>query len=400
MSFPVISERARRTPASPIRRLSHLARLAEQAGKTVYHLNIGQPDLTTPPEFLEGLKQFQSKIVAYEASEGNHDLREAWVGYMNRTLDLNLSTDQLLVTMGASEALVFLFMTLCDPGDEVVIFDPTYANYMGFAAIAGVSLSSIVTNLEDNFSLPDMSEVEAKISPKTKAILLCSPNNPTGTVYSREELQALLEVCEKKNLYLVVDETYRELVYDGLDPLSIFHVAPTSERVIVLDSLSKRFSLCGARIGCLITYNQEILRSALNLAQARLSAPTVEQYAAAFMLSRISDDIIVAARQEYQRRRDVLYECLKKIPGVVVHRSAGAFYTIARFPVDDCEDFARFMLEDFSSGNETVFLAPANGFYMSNGRGSNKVRIAYVLNSESIERSVELIGSGLEEYQS
>lgn len=398
MSQLILSQRARLTPPSPIRRLSHLSQKAKADGKKVYHLNIGQPDIETPAQFMDGVSKYKEKVLAYEGSAGNEELRQSWSNYMNRTLGLKTETAEFLITTGASEALIFIFMVCCDPGDEVIIFDPTYANYIGFAAIAGVKLVPVPCQMDSHFSLPKREDIESKITEKTKAILLCSPNNPTGTVYNEAELKMLLDICNKKNIFFVVDETYREFVYDGVKPLSVLHLDPKNERVIIVDSLSKRFSLCGARIGCLLTSNQNVLKMTLNLAQARLASPTLDQFASAYMLNNIGDEFVSDAIAEYGNRRDVLYKSLKSIPGVHVHKPEGAFYTIARLPVKNAEDFASFLLKDFSHEGATTFVAPAAGFYMEEGRGVNKIRIAYVLNCEDIRRAVQIIQVGLEAY--
>lgn len=393
-----LSNRARQTPPSPIRSLAHLAHKAKKAGIKVYHLNIGQPDIASPKEFFEGIRLFKDEVLAYDNSHGNEELCVAWSELVNRTLDLSTTPEQFLITTGASEALVFLFMTCADPGDEVIIFDPTYANYMGFAAVSGVTLVPMLSDLEHNFSLPPIEQIEKKITNRTRAILLCSPNNPTGTVYSREELQALLDLCDENNFFLIVDETYREFVYDGLEPLSLLQIAPNSDRVIIVDSLSKRYSLCGARVGCLITSNEEVLATALNIAQARLCAPTLEQVAAAHMIRTLGDDYLEKVRDEYQARRDTLYDALRRIPDIAVHKPRGAFYSIVRLPVDDAENFASFLLSDFSLNQQTTFVAPASGFYMQNSRGLKKIRIAYVLERQEIEEAVRVLGAGLEAY--
>lgn len=393
-----LSNRARNTPPSPIRKLAHLANNARRSGTHVFALNIGQPDIESPQEFFDGLKLFKQKIVAYDQSQGNENLCGAWSRYVNRTLQVQTSPEQFLITMGASEALVFLFMTCCDPGDEVIIFDPTYANYLGFAAVAGVTLVPILSNMEDNFALPAKSVIEQKITNRTRAILLCSPNNPTGTVYGRAELQFVLDLCEEHNIFLIVDETYREFVYDELEPLSILHLAPNNRRVIVVDSLSKRFSLCGARIGCLLTSNEEVLSTTLHIAQARLAAPTIDQFASAHMLDNIKDDYLENARNEFKARRDALYYALRAIPNVTVHKPKGAFYTIAQLPVDDAEAFATYLLSQFSYGGKTTFIAPAAGFYMQNSKGTKKARFAFVLKKSEIEAAIEVLAAGLLQY--
>jgi aspartate aminotransferase len=393
-----ISNRARITPPSPIRKLASLANKAKKAGIHVFHLNIGQPDIETPQEFFEGLRRFKRHVVEYEQSQGYEGLCTAWSEYINRTLNIHTTPEQFLITMGASEALVFLFMTCCDPGDEIIIFDPTYANYLGFAAIAGVHLVPVLSNMANDFALPPRDEIERSITNRTRAILLCNPNNPTGTVYSREEIQFLFTLCEEHNLFLIVDETYREFVYDGLKPLSILHMAPDSERVIVVDSLSKRFSLCGARIGCLLTCNQEVLATTLKIAQARLAAPTIDQFASAYMLETIKDSYLEGVRNEFLLRRDALYDALKKIPGVAMHKPKGAFYTVVHLPVPNAEDFAAYLLDRFSYNNKTTFIAPAAGFYMQNAQGIQKARFAYVLNRSEIEEAIEALAAGLEQY--
>lgn len=393
-----ISNRARTTPPSPIRKLAHLANKAKNAGTHVYHLNIGQPDIESPKEFFDGLRLFNQKVVAYEQSQGNEALGIAWSKYTNRTLQLNTRPEQFLITVGASEALVFLFMTCSDPGDEIIIFDPTYANYLGFASIAGVNLVPVLSNMDNDFALPARDKIEQSITPRTRAILLCNPNNPTGTVYSKDDLQFLFELCEEHNLFFIVDETYREFVYDDLTPLSILHLVPNSDRVIVVDSLSKRFSLCGARVGCLLTCNEEILAAVLKIAQARLAAPTIEQFASAHMLEHIQDDFLEAVRREFLSRRNALYSALKQIPNVLIHKPKGAFYTVAQLPVDNAERFASFLLDKFSYNKTTTFIAPAAGFYMQNSQGIREARFAYVLKSSEIEKAIEALAAGLQKY--
>ena len=394
----VPSQRAQNTPSSPIRRLAPLASNAKSRGTKVYHLNIGQPDILSPKVYFEGLKNFHKDIISYESSKGNESLCKAWSEYYNRTLNLKTNPDNFLITMGASEALIFVFMICCDTNDEIIIFDPTYANYIGFGAISGVNLKPITCELENNFALPAKDVILREINPKTKAILLCSPNNPTGTVYTVEELQMLKAICKERNLFLIVDETYRELVYDSIKPLSILHLEDEDDRVIVIDSLSKRFSLCGARVGCLITSNEEVIRTALNLAQARLAGPTLEQFAAAYLLNNIDESFVEKIRIEFENRRNILYREISKIEGIVAHIPKGSFYSIVKLPVPDTEKFCRFLLEDFSSNGETTFIAPATGFYMKEGSGMDKVRIAYVLEEHELVRAIEIIGEGLQEF--
>jgi aspartate aminotransferase len=398
MSQLRISNRARITPPSPIRKLAHLATKAKKSGTHVYHLNIGQPDIESPKEFFDGLDRFKQKVVAYEQSQGYEHLCIAWSNYINRTLQLSTLPEHFLITVGASEALVFLFETCCDPGDEVIIFDPTYANYLGFASIAGVNLVPVLSNMDNDFALPERDKIERSITNHTRAILLCNPNNPTGTVYTREDLQFLFDLCEEHNIFLLVDETYREFVYDDLEPLSILHLVPNSERVIVVDSLSKRFSLCGARIGCLITTNEQVLAATLKIAQARLAAPTIDQFAASYMLEHVPDSYLEQVRNEFLLRRNALYYALKQIPDVLIHKPKGAFYSVVQLPVKNAEDFAAFMLDKFSYKQRTTFIAPAAGFYMHDAQGIQEARFAYVLQKSEIEGAIEVLAAGLEQY--
>ncbi len=398
MPKTALSKRAQNTPPSPIRKLAPLAINAGKAGIHVYKLNIGQPDIESPREYFEGLRLFEEKVIAYEESQGNERLCRAWSKYINRTLNIDTRPEQFIITVGASEALVFTFMTCCDPGDEIIVFDPTYANYLGFAAIAGINLVPVLCRMEDNFALPVRSRIADKISDRTRAVLLCTPNNPTGTVCSKEELRILFDLCEERNLFLIVDETYREFVYDDFEPISALNLEPKSDRIIVIDSLSKRFSLCGARIGCLLTPNEEVLASALKIAQARLAAPTMSQFASAYMLENIKDDFLERVTNEFRARRNKLYAALKEIPGVIAHKPQGAFYTVVQLPVEDADAFATYMLDKFSYDGKTTFIAPAAGFYMQGSQGLQQARIAYVLNKNDIGEAIAVMAKGLESY--
>lgn len=398
MKPPSISIRAQSTPPSPIRKLASLAHAAAAAGTKVYHLNIGQPDLETPAQFWHALGSYGSKVLAYERSQGSDALRQSWAAYMNRTIGTSLSWEEMIITTGASEALIMTFMVCCDPGDEFLIFDPTYANYIGFAAVAGVKLVPVPCYLEQGFALPPLTEIESYLTSRTRGVLLCNPNNPTGTVYSRSELSMLLDLCREHGLFLVLDETYREFVYDGLKPLSVLALAPDDPHVIVVDSLSKRFSLCGARIGTLITSSSDVMTATVNIAQARLAAPTLEQFAAAEMLRTLPDSYLAGVRAEFESRRDCLCNALAAIPGVEVPRPRGAFYAVARLPLANAEMFARFMLERFSYQGATLFMAPAAGFYMDPARGQAKVRLAYVLRCAEIQGAVEILAQGLKAW--
>lgn len=364
----------------------------------MYRLNIGQPDLLSPPEFLEGVRHYSSPVVAYETSQGNKPLVDAWCKSLNEDYQLDITDQQMLVTMGASEALIFTFMVCCDPGDEILVFDPTYANYIGFSAISGVRLVPLPCVIEDNFAISKREEIERFISPYTRAILLCNPNNPTGTVCSDEELQMLLHVCRERDLFLIVDETYREFVYDGRVPRCIFQLSGQDPRVIVVDSLSKRFSLCGARIGCLMTWHEEVRKAAFHIAQARLAAPTIEQHAAAHMLRTVGSSYVAEAKAEYLKRRNTASEALSGISGVVVSAPEGGFYLLAKLPVDDAEDFASFMLTDFSFEGATTFVAPAAGFYMHREAGRSTIRIAFVLEESDTRQAIRVLEEGLKAY--
>ncbi|MFO0417211.1 MAG: pyridoxal phosphate-dependent aminotransferase [Pseudomonadota bacterium] len=393
-----LSSRAEKTPPSPIRKLAGLAQRAEERGKRVYRLNIGQPDLLSPPEFLEQVAANLKPVVSYEASRGAPELLEAWCDYINRDYSLGLTPQRMLITSGASEALIFSFMVCCDPGDEILIFDPTYANYIGFAAISGVRLVPVPCAPKSSTALPSRAEIESFISPYTRAILICNPNNPTGSVCSDAELRSLLDICRERDLYLIADETYREFVFGDTKPRCVLELAKEDPRIIVVDSLSKRFSLCGARIGCLITWHEGLMQAAFHIAQARLAAATIEQAAAARMLRTISSEYLESAREEYAKRRDVAVEALAALPGVVAYPPKGGFYLLADLPVDDAEDFASFMLTDFDHQGDTTFVAPAAGFYMRRESGRRAIRVAFVLNQTDTRRAIEVLGYGLIEY--
>jgi aspartate aminotransferase len=378
--------------------LAGFAQKAEESGTHVYRLNIGQPDVASPPEFLDGLKKFHGGLVPYETSKGHAPLLREWTNAINRDYKIDITPDQMIITMGASEALIFSFMVCCDPGDEILIFDPTYANYIGFAAISGVRLIPLPCTLEEGFALPTAEEIERYVSPYTKAILLCNPNNPTGTVATDKELETLLSVCRKHDLYLIVDETYREFVFNGKQPRCIFELSKRDPRVLVVDSLSKRFSLCGARIGCLLTWNDELMKAAFHIAQARLAAPTIEQMAAAHMLQLLTDEYLSSAICEYRTRRDTAVEALGKISGVKTNVPSGGFYLVAQLPVSNAEEFATFMLTQFSHNGATTFVAPAAGFYMHANGGRDMIRIAFVLNNEDTRKAIEVLGVGIDAF--
>ncbi len=381
---------------SPIRRLVPYARDAKNRGVHVYHLNIGQPDIKTPPQVITAVNEYQEPIIAYGNSEGMPELREALPGYY-KTFGLDVKTEDILITTGGSEALQFMFMTLCDPGDEIIIPEPYYTNVASFARIAMVDLVPVTSSMEDGFALPDIAHFEAKVTPKTKGILLCSPNNPTGHIYEEEELVQLLEMCKRHDIFLIVDEVYREFCYDGKSFTSVLAFTDYADRVICVDSFSKRYSMCGARIGALISRNHEVLESALKLSQARLCPPDIEQYAAVAAL-KTPPEYLTEVKAEYEKRRDILVAGLQKIEGVKCINPRGAFYLVAELPVDDAEKFAIFMLRDFNLNGETVMFAPAEDFYVTKGIGRKQARIAYVLNGEDLQHALACLDAGLKAY--
>lgn len=392
-----ISRRAQDIQASPIRKLKPLADEAKKRGIHIFHLNIGDPDIPTPQPVIEAFHAYHDPILGYGPSQGFDELRQAIADYFLGH-GLKLAADNVLITIGGSEAVHFAFSVVADPGEEIIIPEPFYTNYNGFATFADVRIVPLPLKVEDGFRLPPAEKIEALITPKTRAVLLCSPNNPTGTVYSEEELRRVVEVVKKHDLFLIGDEVYKEFVYDGLKHKSLLEFKEVEDRVIVVDSISKRFSCCGARIGAVITRNQEVYQAILKFAQARLCPPSVEQYAA-IAAYKMGMGYFEPIRQEYQRRRDVLYKGLTSIPGVVLRQPEGAFYVLCRLPVKDSEHFVRWMLTDFSINKKTVMTAPGPGFYATPGRGQDEVRIAYVLKEEDLVEAIEILRQGLEKYR-
>lgn len=383
---------------SPIRRLVPYSRMAEKNGIHVIHLNIGQPDIKTPKEALDAIHNYDRDIISYGISEGDVELREAMLKYYERFGINDLSIDDIMITTGGSEALQFVFLTLCDPYDEFIIPEPYYTNVATFANVAMVKLRPVTSSSSNGFILPSIDAFEDKINKKTMGILLCSPNNPTGHVYTKEELKALLELCKKHDIFLVVDEVYREFCYDGESFTSILSFPEYSDRIICIDSFSKRFSMCGARVGAIVTKNKDFLSSCMKMAQARLCPPNVEQVAATAALTAPEEyiDNVIA---QYNRRRDTLVKALQKIEGVRVNMPKGAFYFVADLPVDDAEKFAIFLLRDFSYKNATVMFAPAEGFYWTEGLGKSQARFAYVLDEKELELAAECLKEGLKAYR-
>ncbi|MDD8020724.1 MAG: pyridoxal phosphate-dependent aminotransferase [Acidobacteriota bacterium] len=393
----LISRRAQDIQESPIRKLKPLADAAQNRGIHIFHLNIGDPDIPTPQPVIEAFHAYHDPILGYGPSQGFEELRQAIADYF-KGYGIKLTADNVMITIGGSEAVHFAFSVVADPGGEIIVPEPFYTNYNGFATFADVRLVPLPLKVEDGFRLPPAKQIETLITPRTKAILLCSPNNPTGTVYNEEELQRVVDLVKKHDLFLIGDEVYKEFVYDGLKHKSLLEFKEIEDRVIVVDSISKRFSCCGARIGAVITRNKEVYQAMLKFAQARLCPPSVEQYAA-LAAYKMGMNYFEPIRQEYQRRRDVLYQGLTSIPGVVLRQPQGAFYVFCRLPVKESEHFARWMLSDFSVNQKTVMVAPGPGFYASPGRGQDEVRIAYVLKEGDLVEAIEILRQGLEKYK-
>ena len=383
-------------PESPIRKLVPFAENAKRKGKKVYHLNIGQPDIQTPSVALEAIKNFDDNVVEYSHSAGFESYRKGLASYY-QSLDIDVSYNDLMVTTGGSEALLFALNSCLDAGDEIIIPEPFYANYNGFSISAGITVKPISTSIDNGFALPPIEDFVKLITPKTKAILICNPGNPTGYLYSQEELELLRDVVKKYNLFLFADEVYREFCYDGNSHCSVLSLDGLEKHAVVIDSTSKRYSMCGIRVGCIVSKNPEVINTALKFAQARLSPPTFGQVAGEAALSTPKsyfEDVI----NEYVARRDLLVNGLNKIDGVICPKPKGAFYAIAQLPVDNAEKFAQWLLEEFDYQNETLMVAPAAGFYSTEGEGNNQVRIAYVLNQDSLKRAIKCLEEALIQY--
>lgn len=394
--MPKIADRGLEMPASPIRKLTPYADRAVQDGKKVYHLNIGQPDIPTPDVMLDAVRNVPFHIWAYTPSEGTASYRRKLAGYY-QALGYSIEASDILVTTGGSEAITIALQTCLNPGDEIIIPEPFYANYNGFACSAGVVVKPILSSIDDGFSLPDIASFEKLITEKTKAIAICNPNNPTGYLYSRTELEALRELCLKHDLFLLSDEAYREFCYDGREFVSPMHLEGLEEHAILLDTVSKRYSACGARLGCLVTKNKNVWQAALKFAQARLSPPGIAQIGAEAAIDT-PQSYFDAVKAEYTARRNTLVEGLNRIEGVFCPTPGGAFYVMARLPIDDSEKFCQWVLEHFSLNNETVMMAPATGFYSTEGGGKNEVRLAYVLNQRDLKRALLCLEKALEAY--
>ena len=392
-----ISRRGQTVQASPIRKLKPYADAALAKGIKIYHLNIGDPDIPTPKPILDAVRGYNDLILGYGPAQGFLELRQEIAAYFN-TYNIPLTAENVIITCGGSEAILFTFAVIGDPGDEVIIPEPFYTNYNGYASMANLKIVPLTLKAEDGYRLPPAAAIEAKITPRTKAILLCSPNNPTGTVYSSEEIARVIALVKKHDLFLIGDEVYKEFIYDGLMHKSVLEFEEIKDRVIVVDSISKRFSCCGARIGAVLTRNDSVHEAALRFAQARLCPPSIEQKAA-IAAYKMGMGYFEPVRQEYERRRDVLFEGLNAIPGVSVRKPQGAFYMTVHLPVKDTERFAIWMLTDFALDKETVMVAPGPGFYSTPGKGFDEIRLAYVLKEADLRRSLVLFRAGLEKYK-
>lgn len=391
-----ISEKGKTVPASPIRKLVPYADKAKERGIRVFHLNIGQPDIPTPEIALEVVRRIQMSVIEYTASAGNHTLRSKLAGYYQK-LGIPVTEEEILITTGGSEAILFAFMSTLNEGDEIIIPEPFYANYTAFTIMVGAKIKTVTARIEDNFALPPISEFEKLITPKTKGIVIINPNNPTGYLYSQNELESLAKLVKKYELYLYSDEVYRRYCYDGLEHYSVMKLQGIEQNTILFDSMSKRYSECGIRVGAIITHNKEVLNASLKFGMARLCPPALGQIAAEASLDT-TDEYFHKVYQEYIQRRDFMVDALNKMPGVICPKPQGAFYSIVKLPVDDAERFSQWLLEDFDYNGQTVMLAPASGFYHTPGLGKNEVRIAYVLKISALKKAMETLAVALKTY--
>ena len=392
-----VSERIKSMQASPIRKLVPYADKAKAEGKKVYHLNIGQPDIETPKVFFDALKTFERPVIAYANSQGEKVMIESMVKYYAKH-NMGFDYEDIIITQGGSEALIFAIFAVTDPEDEVIVAEPFYTNYNGFASVTGAKLKAMTTVAEEGFHLPKRAEIIKLIGNKTKAFLLANPGNPTGTVYRKDEIQMIADIAKEYDLFIIADEVYKEYVYDGEEFISFASLSDIKDRVIVTDSVSKRFSACGARIGSVSSKNPEVIKNILKLAQNRLCVATIEQVAAAALVDT-PDDYMEYSYNEYKSRRDAAYEALSKMEGVVCEKPKGAFYVIVKLPIENAEDFALWMLTDFEDNKETVMFAPAEGFYATKGLGKNEIRLSFCINTESVKRAMELLELGLRKYK-
>ncbi|WP_298543523.1 pyridoxal phosphate-dependent aminotransferase [uncultured Aquimarina sp.] len=394
--MPVISSKGKAMPESPIRKLAPFAEKAVKEGKHIFHLNIGQPDIKTPIEAMNAVRNHKLDVLAYSHSAGFESFRKKLAGYYAKH-DITISSDDILITTGGSEALIFTMGSITDPGDEIIVPEPFYANYYSFSTQSTVTVVPVISKIENGFALPPVKEFEKLITPKTKAILICNPGNPTGYLYSKEEIQQLAKLAIKYDLFLISDEVYREFVYGESEHYSILQERALNDHAIVVDSVSKRYSMCGARIGCMVSKNKSVMETAMKFAQARLSPPTFAQIASEAALEA-PESYYMETVAKYKTRRDTLVEGLRQIPGVKVAMPSGAFYCIAELPIKDADHFAKWLLDEFHVDNETLMLAPASGFYSSPNVGLNQVRIAYVLNRRDLKKAVNILKLALEKY--
>jgi len=393
----MISKRAQGVPPSPIRKLIPYADEAERRGIKVYHLNIGQPDIPTPEPIWEAIRHFKEKVLAYGPSNGLPELRETVAQYY-QSFGADIVPENVFITTGGSEAILFTYMVLADTGDEFLIPEPVYANYIALAAVAQAKLIPIHTDIKNGFHLPPENEIESLISPKTRGIIICTPNNPTGTIYTWEEMEMIARIAQKHNILVISDEVYREFIFDNREHISIFTIPGTNEQCLVIDSISKRFSACGARIGFIVTKNDTLLKSFMSYGMARLCPPTIEQMGAIQGFKK-RQEIIPPMIKEYEHRRNIVYEEIQNIPGAFTEKPEGAFYVVCSLPISDSEDFARWILTDFNLNGKTTMVAPAAGFYISPDKGKNEVRIAFVLKEEELRDAMYIIKEGLQQYQ-
>jgi aspartate aminotransferase len=394
--MPSISEKGKAMPASPIRKLVPYSEEAKKRGIKVYHLNIGQPDIPTPEVALNAIRNIDLKVIEYSHSAGNESYRKKLASYYQK-IGITVDHTQMLITAGGSEAVLFAMMSCINPGDEIITPEPFYANYLGFAVTAGVKIVPVSSHIGNDFALPPIAEIEKKITPRTKGIIICNPNNPTGYLYSKEELKVLRDIVKKHDLYLFSDEVYREFCYDGAEHFSAMNLEGIENNVILLDSVSKRYSECGVRIGALISRNRDVISTALKFAQARLSPPGLGQVAGEASIDT-PPEYFAEVNREYTERRNFMVEALNRIPGVYCPKPKGAFYTVVKLPVDDSDKFAQWLLESFEYNRQTVMVAPASGFYSTPGSGKNEVRIAYVLKIEDLKKAIEVLAEALKVY--
>ncbi len=391
-----ISNRIKKMQQSPIRKLVPIAEEVKKKGKKVYHLNIGQPDIETPNCFFEAIKNFNEDVLSYSFSQGIPSLISSFIEYYKK-YNIEFDEDEILITNGGSEAILFSLLATCDRGDEVLIPEPFYTNYNGFSSIAGISIVPITTKAENGFKLPPKQEIDKLITSKTRAILLSNPCNPTGTIYTKDEMYMLRDIIKENGLYIIADEVYREFVYDGFEYMSFTMLEEIKDRVIITDSISKRYSACGARIGSIASKNKDLIKQILKLCQSRLCVATIEQIGASKLID-VTKDYFEKVNNEYVKRRDIVYNALSKIEGVICKKPHGAFYIIAKLPVENAEDFVVWLLKEFDVNNETVMFAPAEGFYATKGLGKDEIRISYVLQEESLKKAMNILKQALEVY--